>query len=230
MNSAFSAGERLTYKISWSKILKAGTAVMEVREDRSAEGKDLLLLVSAARSAGLVSAFYKVSDTIVSVVERDQLRTVSYHADQKHGKRRKQVEMKFDHGASVVRVKRDGLSRTFEAPFNVMDALSSLYYIRTRDDLSPEKPLVIDVFDGEKSWDVEIRLLGRERLRTDLGEFDTIRVATYPKYEGVFMHKGEIHIWLTDDERRIPLMMKSTISIGSIVATLTDMKGCNQAP
>jgi hypothetical protein len=38
------------------------------------------------------------------------------------------------------------------------------------------------------------------------------------------MNKGEIFIWLTDDIRKIPVLMKSTISIGSIVTTLTDMK------
>ena len=38
------------------------------------------------------------------------------------------------------------------------------------------------------------------------------------------MNKGEIFIWLTDDSRKIPVLMKSTISIGSIMTTLTDMK------
>jgi hypothetical protein len=38
------------------------------------------------------------------------------------------------------------------------------------------------------------------------------------------MHKGEIFIWLTDDSRKIPVLMKSTITIGSIVSSLTEMK------
>lgn len=38
------------------------------------------------------------------------------------------------------------------------------------------------------------------------------------------MNKGEIFIWLTDDSRRVPVLMKSTISIGSIMTTLTKMK------
>jgi hypothetical protein len=40
----------------------------------------------------------------------------------------------------------------------------------------------------------------------------------------VFQHKGEIYIWLTDDERKIPVLMKSEISIGSIMATLVAMQ------
>ena len=36
-NHAFVSGERLTYVVSWSKILKAGTASMEVKEEKTAE-------------------------------------------------------------------------------------------------------------------------------------------------------------------------------------------------
>ena len=56
---------------------------------------------------------------------------------------------------------------------------------------------------------------------TPAGEFATIKFSTFPKYEGAFMNKGEILVWLTDDSRRVPVLMKSTISTGSIVSTLT---------
>ena len=56
---------------------------------------------------------------------------------------------------------------------------------------------------------------------TPAGEFATIKVSAFPKYEGVFMNKGEIFVRLTDNSRRVPVLMKSTISIGSSVSTLT---------
>jgi hypothetical protein len=104
----------------------------------------------------------------------------------------------------------------------VQDALSSLYYVRTRQDLIVGKSIVVDVHDSGKTWAVEVQTLGRERITTPAGEFDTIMVKTFPKYEGVFMNKGEIAIWFTDDARRVPVLMKSKISIGSIVATLIE--------
>jgi hypothetical protein len=96
--------------------------------------------------------------------------------------------------------------------------------VRTKQDFNVEKPIFIDVFDSGKMWSVEVQTLGRERIKTPAGEFDTIKIKTYPKYEGVFMHKGEIFIWFTDDARKIPVLMHSTISIGSIVATLTEIQ------
>ncbi len=106
----------------------------------------------------------------------------------------------------------------------MQDALSSLFYLRTRDDFTIGKTHVIEVHDSGKNWSVEVQTLAREKVKTPAGVFHTIKVKTFPRYEGVFMNKGEIFIWLTDDSRKIPVLMKSTISIGSIMTTLTDMK------
>jgi hypothetical protein len=38
------------------------------------------------------------------------------------------------------------------------------------------------------------------------------------------MSDGEIFIWLTDDARKIPVLIRSTLKVGTIVFTLTDMK------
>jgi hypothetical protein len=117
-----------------------------------------------------------------------------------------------------------------EIPDGTQDALSSLYYLRSQESFTDSRPVVINVHDSGKNWAVEVHVLGREMLKTPLGEFRTIKVKTYPKYEGVFMHKGEIFMWLTDDDHRVPLLMKSTITIGSIMAMITEMKLGEDAP
>lgn len=225
VNHAFRAGERLSYNVSWSGLLTAGTAAMEVKADRTPEGKEVFHLVSTARSAGIVTAFYPVADSILSITDAQELYSLSYVLDQKHGKKKKLRKLLFDQEKRTVKVVSNGLAETHEAPERVQDALSALYYLRTREDFTPGSSMSIDVFDGGKAWAVEVRTLGREKLQTVLGEVNTIKIATYPKYEGVFMHKGEIMMWLTDDERKVPVLMKSKISIGSIMATLTEMKG-----
>ena len=45
------------------------------------------------------------------------------------------------------------------------------------------------------------------------------------KEEGVFKQKGSLRIWLTDDERKIPVQMKSKVLVGHITAELTKIKG-----
>ncbi len=225
VNNAFFPGEKLTYDISWSKILKAGTVTMEVKEEKTPEGRQIYRIISTAKSSGVVSVFYRVADTAQSVLDAEELYSLSYTLDMSHGKRKKNRELAFDHVKLIAQEKANGIVRgTYSVPARVQDALSSLYYIRTRGDLIGGKSIFVDVHDSGKNWSVEVQMLGKEKIKTPAGEFNTVKVKTHPKYDGVFQNKGEIFIWFTDDVHSIPVFMKSTISIGSIVATLTEMK------
>jgi hypothetical protein len=224
-NLAFQSGEKLTYIVSWSKILKAGTATMEVKEEKTPEeGKHVYRLTSTAKSSGVVSLFYPVADTAQSILDAEELYSISYTLNMSHGKRKKIRAVTFDHANALVRTTTNNSEQeTSSIPPRVQDSLSSLYYVRTREDLGENKSIFVDVYDSGKNWSVEIQILGREKIKTPAGEFNTIKVKTHPKYDGLFQNKGEIFIWFTDDARRIPVFMKSTISIGSIVATLSEM-------
>lgn len=223
---AFTPGEKLTYSISWSKVITAGTAVMEVKEGQTTDNKPVLRFVISVKSVGIVEAFYPVRETVESTVDPDGLYSLSFKLQESQGKKKRRREMIFDHkNKTVIASLNDDRPETFSVADRVQDALSALYYIRTSQSFDTAKPIVVNVFDSGKTWAVEVYTLGKEKIKTPAGEFNTIKVKTYPKYEGVFMNKGEIFIWLTDDARKIPVLMKSIITIGSIVTTLTDIQG-----
>jgi hypothetical protein len=78
----------------------------------------------------------------------------------------------------------------------------------------------IDIFDCKKLWNTEVKVLRREEIETPLGKFRTVVIKPLLKSEGIFARTGDMYIWLTDDDRRIPVLMKSKVKIGSITATL----------
>ncbi|MCK9418263.1 MAG: DUF3108 domain-containing protein [Nitrospirae bacterium] len=222
---AFTPGETLTYEISWSKIVTAGTAVMEVKEERLPNGRKVFRFIATSRSVGVVDKVYPVNDRVQSLFDPQIMQSLSFDLSESHGKRKRRHTLTFDHASrTVVSTVNADPPQTLTIPEKVQDALSSLFYLRTMEDFTIGKTHVIDVHDSGKNWSVEVLTLGREKVKTHAGEFNTIKVKTFPRYEGVFMNKGEIFIWLTDDSRKLPVLMKSTISIGSIVTTLTDMK------
>lgn len=227
----FKPGETLVYDISWSKIVTAGTATMEVKAGATPDGKQVLRFIVTTHTAGLVDVFYSVSDRLESVFDPEIMQSLTFSLNEKHGKKKRRRELIFDHaGRTVVSKLNDDPPETLTIPDPVQDALSSLYYLRTREDFTIGKDISIDVHDGGKNWSVDVRTLGREKVKTPAGEFSTIKVRTFPKYKGVFMNTGEIFIWLTDDSRRLPVLMKSTIAIGSIVSTLMSMKLSDEEP
>jgi hypothetical protein len=227
---ALRPGEILTYDVSWSKIVTAGIATMEIKEGTLPDGKQVLRFIATTRSAGMVDTFYRVNDRLESVFDPGTMQSLKFSLNASHGKKKRRRELVFDHEKQTVTSRmNDDRPETIVIPDQVQDSLSSLYYLRTRDNLIVGKAIFIEVHDSGKNWSVEVQILGREKVKTPAGEFATIKVKTFPKYEGVFMNKGEIFVWLTDDRRKIPVLMKSTISIGSIVSTLTKIEPGKEA-
>jgi hypothetical protein len=99
------------------------------------------------------------------------------------------------------------------------DSLSCFYFARLQN-LEIGKSFYVDVFDGKRLHNTEVKVLRREELETDVGTFKTIVIMPVLKTNGIFSKTGDLYIWLTDDERHIPVKMKSKVKIGSITAKL----------
>jgi uncharacterized protein DUF3108 len=219
---AFQPGEKLTYIATWSDTVKMGTAVMEVKAETLSDGREALRLVSTSRTEGAVGSLYPLGDTIQSVFDPAIMQTLSFSLRETQGKKLRRRSFVFDHEHKTVTVgKNDDPVKTFPIPDQVQDNLSSIYYLRTREDFTVGNTIKFETFDGEKSWVIEVQVLGREKVKTPAGEFDTIKVKAY---KGFLMSEGEILIWLTDDVRKIPVVIKSKIKIGSVMFNLKELK------
>ncbi len=62
-----------------------------------------------------------------------------------------------------------------------------------------------------------------------LGRVATIVVQPHMDFTGIFRKAGNILIWMTDDERKIPVRMKTTIVYGQVSAVLVEARGCRKA-
>lgn len=216
---ALTIPERLVYDISWGGI-KAGTATQEI----FIQG-DVINILSTARSVGWISTFYKVDDRIGSVMNKSSKEPfgvpVSYTEKVHEGSTRRHKVVAFNHRQQQAVV--DDLNGKTRIIFPITrityDSLSSFYFARMQA-LEIGKSFYVDVFDGKRLHNTEVKVIRRETLKTGLGQFKTILIMPVMKTEGIFSKTGDIHIWLTDDDLRIPVMMRSKVKIGSISATL----------
>ncbi len=219
---AFGPGESLTYDVSWSKIVTAGTAVMEVKQETTPDRKDLLRFIVTSRTVGLIGKLYPLGDTIWTVFDPQIMQSLSYNLTASRGKRKRRVRLVFDHARkTAVSTTNDDPPETVAIPDQVQDTLSALYYVRTREDLDSGRPITFEVCDHGKTWPVAVQTVGKEKVQTRAGKFATLKVRAQ---KGLLMSEGEMFIWFTDDSRKVPVLIKSTVSIGSLVFTLTEMK------
>ena len=217
MASAFDVPERLDFVLKWTG-LKAGIASLETVKEANGN----IRIISIANSADWVSVFYPVEDRVISTVESNStLKSLNYRVLLKEGRHRRDKEFIFDHTAKKVFL-RDNLKHElaeFPMQNGIFDPLAAFYNMR-RMDLEVGKSVFVPVFDSKKVWNVEVQVLRKEKIETSLGVFDTIVIRPDMKSEGIFSGKGELLIWLTDDGKKIPVLMKSKVTVGSIVAEL----------
>lgn len=217
---AFPIPERLEFEISYTGIT-AGRAIQEV----TLEGGEVHI-VSRAKSADWLKLFFPVDDYIESVLIKGAPPLYIgvprlYRERIREGWTRFEKDAVFDRDLLEVKTK-DFLKKTEttqKITRRTYDTLSSFFYFRTVA-LQVGTSSFIDIFDCKKLWNTEVQVLRREQVKIPLGTFNTIVIKPLLKSEGIFARTGDMHIWLTDDERRIPVLMKSKVKVGSFSATL----------
>lgn len=217
---AVQTGERLTYDISWLNIL-AGTAVMEVQPDGTAD-RLRAKLVTTAQSRPAISKFFPVDNRVESEFDlRTQLpQHMVFH--RREGKNKEDIEYTFHHAEGTVTAVRQGTTETVPIPAGTQDLISCLYYVRNQLPMTPGASLMLNVYHDKKNRQVEVRVENIEMLEGAWGRAETAQVVVIMPFKGLFINKGNIRVWFTTDERRIPVRMKAKVIIGAIVADLVD--------
>ncbi len=215
----FRARESLKFSVQYG-IIHAGNAWLEIPEVRQYKGHEVYLLLARAESNAFFSRFYKVRERIESYWDRHGLYSRRYVEDRREGKFRQQSDIVFDPVRNEA-VYSDG--GTFPVPARVQDALSAFYYFRTQA-LPLGGSIVFHYHASRKSQPLQVKVLGRERIKTPAGTFDCIGIEPILKAGGIFKNSGRLVIWVTDDERRMPVLMKSKVAIGSISVVLVEAR------
>ena len=214
-NRAFGVGERLEFSVKYGK-LPAGSAVLEIPAIIEHEGYDCYEIISIAHSNDVVSVFYRVRDTVKTVVDVDGVFPRKFWKKLQEGTYKTEKTTVFDQKNHYAITDSDTIpTYTF-----VQDAFSSLYYARTQN-LIPGQDIYIDNHTGKKNFPLKLMVLKREKVKVPAGEFKCIVVEPVMRAEGIFKAKGRIRVWLTDDRYKIPVLMKTEVFfLGSISAQL----------
>jgi hypothetical protein len=85
--------------------------------------------------------------------------------------------------------------------------------------------VMLNNFHKDKAYDLRVKFLGRQELDVAAGTFNTLVVEPLIMEGGLFKAEGRIVIWLTDDERKMPIRVNTKVVIGSIDVELREYSG-----
>jgi hypothetical protein len=214
-----SAKEKLYFEIYWIGIY-VGKAVLEAVNE---EGN--VKITSQVHSAPFISTFYTVEDYAESLVLNGM--PSFFKIKQREGRKRGHKETFFDIGNQKVRhinhIKNTNDEHLLNTA-NVWDIMSGFYYLRTQK-LSVGETVFINIFDSNKFYQAEVHVLRKEKITmSDEKEIDAVVVKPILKSEGLFQNKGDISVWLTDDEYKTPLRVETEVPIGRVIAELKSIE------
>ena len=205
----FGVGERLVYDVRFGK-LRVGTGSMEVAGVQDVRGRSTWHTIFQVRGG---TFFYRVNDQYESWIDRHTGNSLRFRQDLNEGRR--DVERSYDIFPERAVYQESGEDTTRASVKNPLDDGSFLYFLRTI-------PLAVgETYSFERYFrpdrnPVTIKVLRKERISVPAGTFDAIVVQPVIKTPGIFSENGRAEIWLSDDENRIMLQMKSGLSFGSL--------------
>jgi len=217
-NWAFGSAETLSYTIGWESIV-AGRGTMVVGEAIDTAGRTCFPINSLVESTPFFSTFYRVADTITTLIDARELFPLRYDKRVHEGKYQHRTHVTFIPELGIAHTDKD----TLAVPPYVQDDLSLLYFVRTLD-LAPGKDIEVDIYGGKKLYRLTVKIVKRERIKVRAGVFSTIVVEPLLQAAGLFKSEGRVRVWLTDDRLHLPVLMKSKVVVGSIVAELEDYR------
>ena len=217
----FRVGERLTYDITFLSI-SAGTAVMEVSPGDNASGRPSGKFVTTAVSSPKVTRFFPVDNRVESLTNLISLLPDHMTFRRREGKKKEDIEYTFNRTDNTVAALRGGVTEVVPIPADTHDLISCLYYVRSLLTLKPGASQTLTVYHDKKIRQVEVRVEKIEMLEGAWGRLETAQVLVIMPFQGIFLNQGNIRVWFTTDQRRIPVRMKAKVVVGSIVADLVD--------
>jgi hypothetical protein len=222
-NTAFGLGEKLEYDVGY-KFITAGRAVMKIGSEPTKIADRSCYDVSfEVRTTSSFDKVFKVRDKYQTYIDIDGIFPWRFEQRVREGNYSRDFSAIIDQRAHMAKTTEG----SFKVPAFVHDILSAFYYIRALDlsNVRKGQSVTLQNFYGTKANDLRVRFLGKEQVETDAGTFDCLVVEPLVVEGGLFKNEGRIVVYLTDDERKIPVKVSTKVLIGSIDGTLTGYSG-----
>ncbi|MGQ9617523.1 MAG: DUF3108 domain-containing protein [Candidatus Aminicenantia bacterium] len=221
-SQAFLPYEFIRFKVKWA-FINAGWAELELKQT---EEEGVYHLRLDAESSGIISSIFDVDDHAESWIDNN-ICSKRYIKNQKEGRWVSDEDVLFDYNKKkiIFEIKKRKQTGEIEEKREeidlgseecLQDMVSSFYYFRTLD-IKEGKIFKVPTFDRGKVFITEVSVLRREKILTELGEFEAYILQPISKLQGAFRtRKGKMWIWLSADGRKIPLKIKAKFTFGSV--------------
>jgi hypothetical protein len=211
----YKVGERLTYNVSFSSFISAAHVELLVAARGTFFGRESIQLKGHVETNGVVNAaLFAINNDYISYV--DPATGLPFRSEQTIREASRVAETAADFnqpaGTAAIPSKRTGeIQGTY-------DFLSAIYRLRALP-LTNGSAYALSVRSDNQNFQLEVRVTGREVIKTNVGSFNAIvsqvRVKNDSQGNGYVMKA-----YFSDDQRHVPVLTIVRVSAGEIRAEL----------
>jgi hypothetical protein len=228
-NKAFDHGEKLEFRVHYGIInaAKITAEVMPKKElferPQESKGRQAYHIVAQGQTLKAFDWAFKVRDRFDSWVDEESLCPLKYTKSVEENNYRDQDLVYFRHPSQ----KLNGKKGNMDIPEYTQDIVSSLYYARNLDLANAKKGdmFPIDIYLDNKIYNLHFRFDGIEIIKSDVGRVRCYKLIPRLVVDRVFKGEEDMTVWVTADDNKIPVRVKSDIQVGSLKVDLTSYSG-----
>lgn len=216
-----SVGEKLIFQIRWG-VVEAGEAVLEALPFQHLNGIQSYHFILKLKTSSAVDIFYKVRDRIESYTDINISHSLFYKK-KATGKKKKDIVVNFDWNNQKASYSNFGHQRpAIDIEWGALDPLSALYGIRSQK-LADLSEISFPITDGKRCFMGKAHIVGKEVIELNGITYDTYLIKPeLVHFNGVFKKSKnpDLKIWMTADERKIPVKIECKVLVGNITGEL----------
>ncbi len=231
----FESGEKGVYRATWNGMFSVATAEIQTTP-AVVDGKKVFQVRVDAKTSRALDFIWKMRDVITSTFDAKTLAPSHFNFSQRENSRVIDTDAKFDHGAKNWAVHRQQVGkRTKIYQFdsnNTLDPITAIYLARSTDFKVGDR-LYFKLFGGRYRYLLELFVEKKEPVELESGKtieafriIPRIQNTTKKGYAG---RLNEAVIWISADERRLPVKLSSKIVFGTVYLDLIQDKRGTEA-
>lgn len=231
----FATGEKEVYRASWNGMVSVATAEVQT-VPTVIDGKKVFQVRVVAKTSKALDLIWKMRDTISSTFDAQALSPSRYTFNQRENSRVIDTDARLDPASKRWSVNRQQAGKKpriyeFESQ-NTLDPITAVYLARSIDFKVGDR-LYFNVFGGRYRYLLELFVEKKEPVRLESGKsveaFRIIPRAQNITKNGYADRLNNAVIWLSDDERRLPVKLSSKMVFGTVYLDLIHDKRGTQS-
>lgn len=215
-NIAFKVDEEVSFTVYYAVAgiyVNAGTATFTSKLE-TVNNRPVFHVTGEGKTNSSYDWIYKVRDRYETFIDTATMQPLQFIRNVNEGGYKKYENITFNKTANTA-VTTKGV---YKVPACVQDVVSAMYYARNVDfsKLIPEDKIPFSMFLDNEVFNMYIRYVGKEEIKTKYGKFRAIKIKPLLLKGQIFEGGEKMTVWVTDDANHIPVRVESPLVVGKV--------------